>query len=1584
MRQLSSTSATARGLRLAKGLASFRALALMVALIAISMVSTFSVSDASASNSGAPAVAQTLDLDARLHGAVPPTHISTVGELVVGQDYLVTVEGNWANWPPQSVLYGAPDPVMYPSPSVSYVGAPANSAALDAEWQYADTHNPPRSGAGTPAAAVLFSLDGGTSFFDPTPLDGAYNPAHVYEYVVTGTGQTAAFRTYGSSGDDHGVMKVTVEPLEEQAATFYGGNGTPGSTVSGTDASFVGNTGPWGPAYIARKSTWAYHDWGHVTGTSEWISACTTLDDLACIDPDGVNDADNKFIWYRIQFDVPADWYNATLDFDTKVDNAATVFLNGNQIGSRYEGAGAFIESLANGALLPGTNSIIVEMEDWGGLSGINYRIDLTGLSAAPIVVIEPDSDDDGLTDSEESVLGTDPNDADTDGDGIDDGTEVANGTDPLTPDELIYEVTQGGNTWLVTAVTSPGQTAAHYYSYNTPMSSSSNIGAENDRESQLFLYLDEVGDPAKVSLFITHDKAGSGGNPGTHYADMEISGLPVGAQIVTSDDPGEFYWSGGNVIGNWAWLDCCTDGGALELGSGDIDITITPDFVSGAPLSDPDPGIDVWKLFVNDGADENDPSDDLWVILDMTLPVTITKTAAVADADGDGYTDANVVGGDDCDDTNPNIHPGATEVLNGVDDNCDGVIDEGFVTDSQDPVVALGTPTVNPATVSGTASDDDGGEDTIVVNGLFDAGEDANNDGQFDIDSGVDSIVLSGATNLDIDVDAFDSGDGSVEFLISLTDPLADGSGDLIVTDVFGNSTTVEISLSGNGPPVIDANVDSGNTVYYVDWTAANSAAGTASGVINLPNGDVVGVELATNGGTPLWGVQHDGAIDGSLASHVSNPYDAWPATSTAYTSTEVPNAPPTNEIVTLSGGSSTVYTVTLSEPIVDPIMAILSLGRGGHATTYDFDTPFTIVSQGTGAHGGCSTCLTELPGDVLSGEEGHGTLRFDGSMSTFSWTVPTPENWHGFTFAIRTTTALGDTEVDEGETATNSGTWSDPDLGDVVTLTASTGTVVKNIDGTWDWSYVTVDGDATIPVTITATDSTGLFDTATFDVTVNNVDPTATATNDGPVLANASVEVAVTATDPAGAADPLSYEFDFDNDGVFEVGLQAGNTASGSFATSGVNTVVVRVTDGDGGSTTATTDVTVFSPPTIDSISGDSIVENGLAELNVVFSDADAGDTHSAEVVWGDGSISLYPVVTSPFTPTHQYLDDDPSTTSSDDYAVSVTITDAAGETGDDSTTVTVANAAPVIGTVSSDDETGTVSVTFSDIGSLDTHVVTFAWGDGSSEDVSPVASAASASHLYSQFGTYDVTVTVTDDDSGAASEVVTLIIGGGACDCTEGLGWWKHQYKGNGSTELTTAQLELLALMVGSQTGYFNGLTVDAARDVFDPSKSNNKGGERNGSNSARNDASATGSTRGKKKGDGTKQNSKANSRAHSHDDSDSSIYRLSKFEEKTAQHVLAAWLNFAKGAVDADQIFTVDGVTYTFTDLRAEVESLMSGEPTKAELNQAKKLAEAVNSLDKNNPECDSHAGSHSASGSDSGSGTGSGSKRGKKK
>src|SRR3989344_4689466 len=47
-------------------------------------------------------------------------------------------------------------------------------------------------------------------------------------------------------------------------------------------------------------------------------------------------------------------------------------------------------------------------------------------------------------------------------------------------------------------------------------------------------------------------------------------------------------------------------------------------------------------------------------------------------DGDGDGYFSY-----EDCDDTNPSINPGATEVCDGVDNDCDGLIDEFLLCDA-------------------------------------------------------------------------------------------------------------------------------------------------------------------------------------------------------------------------------------------------------------------------------------------------------------------------------------------------------------------------------------------------------------------------------------------------------------------------------------------------------------------------------------------------------------------------------------------------------------------------------------------------------------------------------------------------------------------------------------------------------------------------------------------------------------------------------------------------------------------------------------------------------------------------------------
>ncbi len=192
-------------------------------------------------------------------------------------------------------------------------------------------------------------------------------------------------------------------------------------------------------------------------------------------------------------------------------------------------------------------------------------------------------------------------------------------------------------------------------------------------------------------------------------------------------------------------------------------------------------------------------------------------------------------------------------------------------------------------------------------------------------------------------------------------------------------------------------ASTASASPYYYVDWLQADVSGGTASGTITLPDASVV-----TVGFQAITGAGGQGNLASPTQTGCGTNY--WnPAA--PYMSAQVDNAPPSCDIISLQGGVNQTYFVTLSEAIKDPIMAIVSLGRGGSDTTYDFDSPFTIVSQGVGFWGGGPSALEQLPGDILEGNEGHGTIQFIGTFNTFSWVVPTPEYWHGFTFGIRTT---------------------------------------------------------------------------------------------------------------------------------------------------------------------------------------------------------------------------------------------------------------------------------------------------------------------------------------------------------------------------------------------------------------------------------------------------------------------------------------------------------------------------------------------------------------------------------------------------
>lgn len=117
-----------------------------------------------------------------------------------------------------------------------------------------------------------------------------------------------------------------------------------------------------------------------------------------------------------------------------------------------------------------------------------------------------------------------------------------------------------------------------------------------------------------------------------------------------------------------------------------------------------------------------------------------------------------------------------------------------------------------------------------------------------------------------------------------------------------------------------------------------------------------------------------------------------------------------------------------------------------------------------------------------------------------------------------------------------------------------------------------------------------------------------------------------------------------------------------------------------------------------------------------------------------------------------------------------ITLTVSDAGGDvtpatalTDDDTTTVTVLNVPPTVTAVGDNiDEGGvaTVSATYVDPGTQDTHTASIDWGDGSPpQPVTVLALALGVTHVYGDNGAYAVTVTVTDDDGGSGADVAAV---------------------------------------------------------------------------------------------------------------------------------------------------------------------------------------------------------------------------------
>lgn len=126
------------------------------------------------------------------------------------------------------------------------------------------------------------------------------------------------------------------------------------------------------------------------------------------------------------------------------------------------------------------------------------------------------------------------------------------------------------------------------------------------------------------------------------------------------------------------------------------------------------------------------------------------------------------------------------------------------------------------------------------------------------------------------------------------------------------------------------------------------------------------------------------------------------------SFTSAEVPNTPGSNGTILMVGGNSTINVFHFDTPVVNPYMAMFSVGQNGVPVSFNFQDglSFTLLSQGAGNWGG--GLLTPASGSSIVGYEGNGVIKFTGTFTEIRFTTPNYENYYGATIGVAEVAAV------------------------------------------------------------------------------------------------------------------------------------------------------------------------------------------------------------------------------------------------------------------------------------------------------------------------------------------------------------------------------------------------------------------------------------------------------------------------------------------------------------------------------------------------------------------------------------------------
>jgi Ca2+-binding RTX toxin-like protein len=182
--------------------------------------------------------------------------------------------------------------------------------------------------------------------------------------------------------------------------------------------------------------------------------------------------------------------------------------------------------------------------------------------------------------------------------------------------------------------------------------------------------------------------------------------------------------------------------------------------------------------------------------------------------------------------------------------------------------------------------------------------------------------------------------------------------------------------------------------------------------------------------------------------------------------------------------------------------------------------------------------------------------------------------------------------------------------------------------------------------------------------------------------------------------------------------------------------------------------------------SLTGASMADEGSMYLLSLGEVIDPGaDTVTEYVVdWGDETVESF---SNPGQLGHTYLEGHAAP------VIVVTLVDEDGRHDGGRQSIEIKNVAPVITTLSvskpavTPNEEVMLTGAFTDRGILDTHAATIDWGDGTITSAVITESGGSGSflagHVYGRGGTFDIQVTLKDDDGAAASDSERVIVTG-----------------------------------------------------------------------------------------------------------------------------------------------------------------------------------------------------------------------------